>query len=296
MFLSIGEVLIDMISEFDSLENANVFRKFFGGSPGNIAVNLARQNIESYILSTIGRDQFGLFIKNYLKKKGVNTSFLFEKEDVNTDIVFVNKSKKTPEFKAYQSSSINLEIPDIDLSNFKIIHISSWAISETTQFEKILQLVKKAKSKNIIIGFDPNYRTVLWHNKYSIIEVLKIFGPYIDIIKPSLDDAENIFGNANIDNFKKLGIKNIIFTLGEKGAIIYNKNYNISLSSYKTNVIDVTGAGDAVWSGIYIGLINNLNIVESVKLGLAFAAEKLKYTGAIAPLDNWKNIKNKYVR
>ncbi|WP_129408830.1 hypothetical protein [Marinitoga lauensis] len=43
MFLSIGEVLIDMITESDALYNATVFRKFFGGSPANIAINIARQ-------------------------------------------------------------------------------------------------------------------------------------------------------------------------------------------------------------------------------------------------------------
>ncbi|SHE27336.1 fructokinase [Marinitoga hydrogenitolerans DSM 16785] len=299
MFLSIGEVLIDMITQSNSLENATVFQKFFGGSPSNIAINIARQGIESYILSTVGKDPFGKYIKDYLNEKNVKIDYLSEREDVYTDIVFVNKSESTPEFKAYRSASLKLSIPqDLNINKFKIIHISSWAISETKQLEKILNLVELAKEKGIKIGFDPNYRKVLWKNNYTIIEVLEKLGPYIDFIKPSLDDANNIFGERSLEDyvkyFKNFGIKNILFTLGKDGVLVYNKKYEIHLSTYATKVVDVTGAGDAVWSGFYTGIINDLEILESTKLGLAFAAEKLKYLGAIAPLSDWRKIREKY--
>lgn len=300
MFLSIGEVLIDMMTESSSLYDANVFRKFPGGSPANIAINVARQGINSYLLSTIGKDPFGEYIKDFLLKNNVKINYLTEREDVYTDIVFVNKSKGTPEFKAYRNASLNVDIPDnLNLEKIRVIHISSWAISGTKQFEKIYKLVEKAKKKNILIGFDPNYREVLWNNKYTILEVLEKLGPFIDIIKPSLDDAENIFGEGNLENyikyFRKMNIKNIIFTLGKDGALIDIEEKKIKLHSYALEVVDVTGAGDAVWSGIYTGLINDFDIIKATKLGLAFAAEKIKYMGAIAPLENWETLKEKYL-
>lgn len=299
MFLSIGEVLIDFITESFSLKNANVFHKFFGGSPANIAINVSNQGIDSYLLSAVGEDPFGEFIIDFLKEYKVKTDYIHISPKINTDVVFVNKSKDTPEFKAYRNASLNLDIPkNIDLNKFKIIHISSWAVSETTQYEKILNLIKIAKKRNIIIGFDPNYRKVLWHNKYTILEVLQAIGPYIDIIKPSLDDAEHIFGKDSLENyytyFKEYNFNNIIFTLGKDGVFIKNNEINKRISTYASEVNDVTGAGDAVWSGIYIGLLNGLDIIKSTKLGLAFAAEKLKYIGAIAPIEYWKILKNKY--
>jgi fructokinase len=299
MFLSIGEVLIDMITDSSSLKNATVFNKYFGGSPANIAINISNQGINSYLLSTVGEDPFGKYIVDFLKSYSVKTDYLSISPKHNTDIVFVNKSKDTPEFKAYRSASLNLNIPEnIDLSKFKIMHISSWAVSETKQYENILNLIKIAKKHNIIIGFDPNYRKVLWHNKYSIIEVLKEIGPYVDIIKPSLDDAEHIFGKYGLNNYIKYfndyNFKNIIFTLGKDGVYVKNNEVEAKIPTYATEVIDVTGAGDAVWSGIYTGLLNKLDIIKSTKVGLAFAAEKLKYTGAIAPIDNWKKLTKKY--
>jgi fructokinase len=299
MFLSIGEVLIDFITESFSLKSANVFHKFFGGSPANIAINVSNQGVNSYLLSAVGKDPFGDFIIDFLKKYKVKTDYLNVLSKINTDIVFVNKSKDTPEFKAYRNASLNLDIPkNIDFNKFKIIHISSWAVSETKLFEEVLELIKKAKKHNILIGFDPNYRKVLWYNKYTILEVLQAIGPYIDIIKPSLDDAEHIFGKDSLENystyFKKYNFSNIIFTLGKEGVYINNNEIDKKIPTYASVVNDVTGAGDAVWSGIYTGLLNGLDIIKSTKLGLAFAAEKLKYIGAIAPIENWKILKDKY--
>ncbi|KAF2955663.1 PfkB family carbohydrate kinase [Marinitoga sp. 38H-ov] len=299
MFLAIGEVLIDMITESFLLKNATVFKKYFGGSPANIAINISKQGIDSYLLSTIGDDPFGQYIIDFLKKYSVKIDYLNISSKINTDIVFVNKSENTPEFKAYRSASLNLNIPkNFDLKKFKILHISSWAISETKQYENIVNLIKLAKKNNIIIGLDPNYRKMLWHNKYNILDVLKELGPYTDIIKPSLDDAEHIFGKDSLENyikyFKELNFKNIIFTLGKDGVYIKNDNIDKKIPSYASKVIDVTGAGDAVWSGIYTGIINNLDIIKSTKLGLAFAAEKLKYIGAIAPIAQWDLLKEKY--
>ncbi|WP_165974047.1 PfkB family carbohydrate kinase [Marinitoga lauensis] len=100
------------------------------------------------MLSTIGKDPFGEFIKDFLLKNNVKIDYLVEKENVYTDIVFVNKSKETPEFKAYRSASLNFEVPDnLNLEKIRIIHISSWAVSETKQFEKIYKLVKEAKKE-----------------------------------------------------------------------------------------------------------------------------------------------------
>ncbi|GAB6188741.1 carbohydrate kinase [Marinitoga arctica] len=299
MFLSIGEVLIDMITESVSLYDATVFQRFFGGSPANIAINVAKQGIDSFLLSSIGKDPFGKFIEDFLLSNNVKLNYLVKRKDVYTDIVFVNKSKETPEFSAYRNASLKIDIPkSFELNKFKIIHISSWAVSEKNQFEKILELVKKAKKYGIYIGFDPNYREILWNNTYSIVDILKILGPYIDFIKPSFDDAESIFGKGKIEDylkyFEELKLKNIIFSLGKDGVLLKTKNDIIKLPSYAKEVVDVTGAGDAVWSGLYIGLLNGLSILDSTKLGLSFAAEKLKYTGAIAPIKNWNLLKEIY--
>ena len=69
-FISFGEVLIDFISTdyVNSLKLATSFNKFLGGSPSNIAVNIARQGFNSTIISKVGKDPFGDYIISKLKR------------------------------------------------------------------------------------------------------------------------------------------------------------------------------------------------------------------------------------
>ncbi|MDO7977858.1 carbohydrate kinase family protein [Oceanotoga teriensis] len=299
-FISYGEVLIDLISSdyIENLKDSLSFKKYFGGSPANICINLSKLNVKTALISKIGNDPFGNFILEKLKKNNINTSGITISEDNNTDIVTVLKSKKTPKFHAYRSSSLNLELNDKALnlvSQSKILHISSWALSTDHNLKNTFNILKKAKENNLFIGFDPNYRKILWKSSDNIINILKKILPYINLIKPSEDDCESIFGKNTLDSyineFFSLGAKNIVLTLGEKGAIyINNKNKSLKIPSTIKEVIDTTGAGDAFWSGIYYGIMNNKTIEDSLYFGRSFAEESLKNIGAEFDISNLKKL------
>jgi len=303
-FISFGEVLIDMISTdyVNGLKNSNVFEKHFGGSPANIAMNIASQGFNSAIISKIGNDPFGEYILNRMKKTKVSTDFIKVDDDFNTDIVFVLKSQYSPEFYPYRSSSLNLEVNEkaIDsVKNAKIFHFSTWSLSSDNNLEILLQLLKIAKENNTLVGFDPNYRKILWHSSIDIKNALKIILPYCDLVKPSDDDAKYIFDENKrekyIEIFHDLGAKNVILTLGKEGSLVSNGNEIKAQSSYAEKVIDTTGAGDAYWSGTYIGFLEDFNIFESAKLGNAFSAENLKKVGAVLRLKDYHDLIKKYI-
>ncbi len=147
----------------------------------------------------------------------------------------------------------------------------------------------------ILTGFDPNYRKILWKTSLDIEDVLKIVLPYVDIIKPSLDDCYHFFSTTKkdekyyIETFHSLGVKYVVLTLGEKGATVSDGSKMMHLDSLATNVVDTTGAGDAFWSGLYIGLIEGYDIFTASKLGNAFSAEKLNMLEPFQKLAITKN-------
>lgn len=303
-FISFGEVLIDFISRdyVRGLKNASTFDKYLGGSPSNIAVNLAKQGFNSTIVSRVGNDPFGDFILEKLSSYGINTHYIIQDDIYQTDIVYVLKSQTSPEFYPFRSASLNLEIPkDFNniLKGLKIFHLSSWAISSDKNLKNSLQMIKEAKRMGAYIGFDPNYRKILWKTSIDIDDVLRLIMQHVDFLKPSLDDCINIFQKDKreeeyIDIFHNLGVKNVILTLGEKGFIVSDGSQKVNFNSYAKEVKDTTGAGDAFWAGFYIGILTGLDIIESSKLGNAFSAEKLKYVGAIADIEDYKKILKKY--
>jgi fructokinase len=303
-FISFGEILIDMISQdyVDGLEKTTTFEKHFGGSPANIAMNLSEQGFKSAVVSKVGDDPFGKYIISRLKFSKVEDKFIFIDKICNTDIVFVLKSKISPEFFPYRSSSLNLEINEkvIDsVKKCKIFHFSSWAISTDNNLEKTIALLKCASENNVLVGFDPNYREVLWHSSINIKDALKLILPHVNIIKPSDDDAKFIFGKNPLEKyitfFHDYGVNNVILTLGSEGSIISDGRDRMTLKSYAEEVVDTTGAGDAFWSGVYIGKIIGFDIFKAVKLGNAFSAENLKKVGAVIRLDDYKKLIKKFI-
>ena len=83
-------------------------------------------------------------------------------------------------------------------------------------------------------------------------------------------------------------------TLGKDGAIVSNGSETVYLDSLATKVVDTTGAGDAFWSGFYAALIKGYTVRESLSLGFAVSAYKLKFIGAVVDLPKLEGIKELY--
>ncbi|KPU27258.1 fructokinase [Caloranaerobacter sp. TR13] len=299
---AVGEILIDMIStEYSDDLNCKSFEKFFGGSPGNLAINVKNLGAKSSLISKVGNDDFGRFLVDKLNENGVDTSGIEFDDDSNTSMVIVNKSKTTPKFIAYRDAEKKItynETIDKLIKDTKIIHFSSWPISYSTSRNTIEKIIEVAKDEGALICFDPNYRKILWEKGHDGASYVKAIIEKVDIIKPSYDDAFHLFGEGTvevyIDKFLELGPKLVIMTLGKYGLIVANKKECMKFSSLATEVVDTTGAGDAFWSGFYLGILNNKTIKESVELGLATSAYKLKHMGAVIELPHFTQIEKIY--
>jgi len=96
--LSVGEVLLDFISveEDVSLTEAVSFNRHFGGSAANVAINCSRLGKKTALISRVGRDYFGEYITNTLKKENIILNGLQFDDQRRTPVIFVNKSKESP--------------------------------------------------------------------------------------------------------------------------------------------------------------------------------------------------------
>jgi hypothetical protein len=99
--VAVGEILIDLISveRADSLREASAFRRYLGGSPANIAINVSRLGHSAAIVGKIGCGPFGQFLKAGLERSGVNTDYVVMDPQAHTSIVFVSKTSGTPDFQ-----------------------------------------------------------------------------------------------------------------------------------------------------------------------------------------------------
>jgi pseudouridine kinase len=117
----------------------------------------------------------------------------------------------------------------------------------------------------------------------------------IDYITPSRDELESILGagaerddGIDIDvglvkaaeQLKCRGVKNVIVTLGKRGIYVScvgvgevrKKDWNKFMAPYRGEVVDVTGAGDALVAGLVYGIYKGYSMEVAARFGLAAAA------------------------
>jgi len=301
--LAVGEVLIDLISqeEADTFLEVESFKRYFGGSPANIAMNLARLGKKSALISRVGFDGLGEYLIKRLEEAGVITDSISIDRDNNTTVIMVTRSQNSPKFIAYRGAEKFIdsdEIKDGDICKSKIIHLSTFALSAPKSRRAIEKIIKIARDQDKVISLDPNYRPQLWEGTEDGIEYIKNLLPKIDIIKPSLDDAEALFGRGDaasyIKSFHQRGCKLVILTQGAAGLIVSTGEEIKHFDSLATEVVDTTGAGDAFWSGFYTGISSGYSLELAVQLGNSVAAEVIKEVGAIVDLPAEELLLEKY--
>ena len=293
--LTIGEAVIDFIAEKEtqSVESSDRYCKFTGGSPFNIANNVARLGFKTGLISRVGQDSFGKMIKNTMLKNGVAVKGLQWDQQSKTTVIFVSRGCNTPEVLHYRGADQNIEFSDysrrlIDMA--EIIHFSGFALSKQPTRNALIKMKNYALNKGKYITFDPCFHDVLWDNPVEGRKIFKKFIKDFEIIKPSIDDLERLWGKITykegIQKYHQLGAKNVILTLGEKGILISNGKEISQLDVKQVEAVDVTGAGDSFWSGLYSGLLLKKPFMEAVKLGVLTASITVQHLGALAPLPN----------
>ena len=292
--LAVGEVLADIISKdlVPSFKEADEFRRYFGGSPANITMNVSSLGAESALLSKVGADGIGEYLMEKLITGGVDVSGVVKSKKHNTSVVMVTQSKESPDFIAYRDAEKYIEEADIKenlIDNTKIIHLSTFALSAPVTRNTLLEVVKLAEKKDKVISLDPNYRPQLWEGEEDGVEFIKGLLEKVSIVKPSLDDAEALFGagyspQEYIKKFHGLGVELVILTLGANGVLVSNPQEGLKLATYAEEVVDTTGAGDAFWSGLYSSLVDGDELKTAIKVGNATAALALQQVGALADL------------
>ncbi len=258
--LTIGETLIDFISTemTGGLRHADTFRRHLGGSPANIAVNVARLGLRSAVISKIGAGAFGGFLADSLRANGVVTDFLARDATVRTSVIFVSRTVGTPEFEAFRDADYRLaahEISDTAIAAAKVVHASTFALSKEPCRSAIKSAFERAHRQRKIISLDPNYSPLIWDNRAEALAILRTLFRRVSITKASLDDARRLFGadispRAAVDRLHDWGAETVVFTLGGAGSLVSKKGGLMGYLPARTIAIaDATGAGDAFWAG-----------------------------------------------
>lgn len=291
--ICIGETLIDFIGTQVEmpLNETKDYHRYLGGSPTNVAMNMARLGMNVAMISSIGDDGFGDYMLNRLEEAGINTRYVYRAEQIPSTVIFINNTAGTPEFIAYRGADKEIyptQIPESLLNSSKIYHTTCFALSLEPARETILSTAERAAQKGVQLSIDINYSEKIWPDRAQAMEAIARYCKHGPLVKISQDDVDRLLGPglSHTEVFTYLhglGAKTICFTLGKDGAKLSVQGQDvIQLSALKVEkIMDATGAGDAFWSGFLYGHIKGQTPEKCLSSALKMAAIKLQNVGRI---------------
>ena len=242
----------------------------FGGVGFNIASNLSYLGEKVIFFTALGNDKYGEDIYQELS---------------NNEIEVISPSSKLPtaQYLAIHDENGTMDVAICDASinsvmtiNFVEEHIEKlkeveYVLIETNLEEKfIVDLVDTLKDKKIVVE---------GVSLAKVVKLKKVLDK-VYLFKSNMKEAMEITSKNNeedaIQNLIDLGVKNFVISNGKEDVIVYSSS---KLTRIKVtpldNIVNETGAGDALISGIMSSLNRGKSLVDSVKDGILLSNKVL---------------------
>lgn len=272
--LSMGELLIDFIEQKDKNSDDIYYKRTAGGESANVACMCAKLGASSGLITKIGGDMFGKFLKKTAEDFGVDSSGIIIDKNFRTSLAFVTSEKNgKKDFVFYRKNTAdsNISFNDVDLrliDKCKIFHFGGLSLIKEPSKSAVLNSAEYAKAKDKIISFAPNYRQGLWDSTESAAKSMQYAATYADILTVTEDELTLLAGCGNllpaVSKLLHEGIKIICVTGGAKGCIIAT-NSSVSLyPSYKIDEVDSTGASGAFLGGFLFKILEKAKDISEL--------------------------------
>ena len=309
--VTFGEILLRLAPEFYlRFVQSDKLEATYGGAEANVAVSLANYGVDVAFVSKLPDHEIGQAAVNSLRKFGVDTSKIVRGGE-RVGIYYCEKGasqrpSKVIYDRAYSSIAMAKK-EDFDWD--KIFDGVEWfhftgitpALSDTMA-EITLQALKVAKSKNITVSCDLNFRKKLW-SKEKAGKVMGELCNYVDYCIANEEDAKDVFGieadNTDIyggkldrDGYisvaKKLtdrfDFKGVAITLRESksandndwSGMLYTEGKAVFSKKYSIHIVDRVGGGDSFGGGLIYSLLNGYDAQSAIEF--AIAASCLKHS------------------
>lgn len=290
--LAAGELLIDFIStDFtDKLDEASLFRRLPGGSPANLCMNMARLGNKVTLVASVGNDDMGLYLANFVTSQGVDIHHL-RRVDTPTTLILVTRSQHVSNFAAYRGADYCIsqeQFPEHLLDDISIFHTTCFALSREPASSVIMASARKAAARGCQLSIDANYASKIWPEQQEARGIVEEYAAMGAIIKISEVDWERLYDaplakpEHTCRHFLQLGARTVCLTLGAEGAYVADQAQIYRLKGRQVEVKDTTGAGDAFWSGFLTAWLDGHSLEGCAHAGRRMAEIKLEHFGPLS--------------
>ncbi|RMH76882.1 MAG: 5-dehydro-2-deoxygluconokinase [Actinomyces sp.] len=283
--LTIGRVSVDLYPLQTGVPLARVesFAKFIGGSPTNVAIAAARLGRRTAVVTRVGDDGFGDYIRTALAEEfGVDNRWVSTDPDLRTALAFC--ALDPPEdppllfYREPRGPDMNLTVDDVPLElveRVPVLWVTGSRFAEEPSRSMVTEvLARRGRRSHTVLDLD--YRPMFWPSPEAASAAV---GPALDAVTVAVGnrtECEIAVGTADpdaaADRLLERGVELAIVKKGAEGVLVATPQGRQSVAPLPVDVVCGLGAGDAFGGALVDGLLAGLDPVETIRRANAAGA------------------------
>jgi ribokinase len=278
----VGSANLDLVATLDHLPKpgetivALGYAEHAGGKGVNQAVACARMGARTAFVGCVGNDDAGVFLRGVLENEGIDTTML-RVVDMPTGRAFINVDSRG-ENEIVVVSGANTQV---GVAQNPLVLPTSHVL--LMQLEIPLTTVRNA----LQLARRNGALTVLNPAPFKALDagVLSL----VDVIVPNETESAACGGTQVLLD---AGVKTVLTTLGERGAVINTHTSATSIAPHKVVAVDTVGAGDAFIGALSAELARGATISDAAAVGAVAGALATTVRGAVPSLPTQSSVRS----
>ena len=251
-----------------------------GGKGANQAVATSQLGHSSAFIGRIGDDDNGKFLKQCLQEDNVDTSFLFETEDVPSGIAMI-AVQADGDNSIVVSPGANARLTPEDVENIPFLDTATVVLTQS-----------EIPIETVVVTGRSTSGTFVWNPAPAPEEIVPLeLLDVVDVLVPNQTELSLLAGTGPIDSVDKaisaaktLPCASVVVTLGADGAVVIANNDVMHVPAPVVTPVDTTGAGDAFCAALAGGLSQGKDLMASVQEAVRVGAATTLVAGAQSSL------------
>jgi 5-dehydro-2-deoxygluconokinase len=274
------------------LEDVTSFGKFLGGSAANVAVAAARLGNRTALISGVGDDPFGRYVRNELDRLGVDNRFVTTHGEYPTPVTFceIFPPDDFPLYFYRKPSAPDLQIQPAELDLDAIGHARLYWSTVTGLSEEPSRSAHfaawEARSKASeatgndsrapLTVLDLDYRPMFWASPAAATEQVQRALQHVTVAVGNREECEIAVGETNphkaAEALLDLGVELAIVKQGPRGVLGKTRNSSVTVPPNEVDVVNGLGAGDAFGGSLIHGLLHDWPLEKTLRYANAAGA------------------------
>ncbi|PWW02066.1 5-dehydro-2-deoxygluconokinase [Hoeflea marina] len=318
--ITIGRSSVDLYGEQigGRLEDMGSFAKYIGGSPTNIAAGSARLGLKSGLITRVGHEHMGRFIREQLVREGVDVRGVKTDPDRLTALVLLGiRDQNSFPLIFYRENCADMALceDDIDpayIADSRCVAATGTHLSNPNTEAAVLKALRLARAFGARTALDIDYRPNLWglsghgDGEARYIESAKVTAKLkstlhlFDLIVGTEEEFHIAGGSPDtllaLRAVRAVTPATLICKRGPMGAVAFveaipaSLDEGISGPGFPIEVFNVLGAGDGFMSGLLRGWLMGADWPTALTYANACGAFAVSRHGCTPAYPSWEEL------